>query len=388
MADRRLSSADSVHGPARRCAAWREYWSELRNRLLASPLFRRWSSRFPPTRPIARKRAQALFDLCSGFVYSQVLYACIQLRLLEILRKGPRRLDWLARELSLGEDRAAVLIDAAVALKLLEERGQERYGLGPLGAVMAGDLGIHAMIRHHSMFYDDLRDPVALLRDEPGRTRLAAYWPYVDPEAAANLDSAQVSAYSRLMADSQSLIAEEVLGAYSLRRHRCLLDVGGGTGAFLVAAAARWPHLQLRLFDLPAVVEQASIRMSAANLASRFKASGGSFFVDPLPRGADIVSSIRVIHDHDDDDALRLLRSIRNSLPSDGTLLLAEPMAGNGGTDKVARAYFGFYLLAMGRGRPRTPDEIGELLHKAGFTRHRLLTGAMPMQTRIVVAKL
>ena len=36
---------------------------------------------------------------------------------------------------------------------------------------------------------------------------------------------------------SQPLVADEVLDAYDLHGHRCLLDVGGGQGRFLLAAA-------------------------------------------------------------------------------------------------------------------------------------------------------
>ena len=61
----------------------------LRNRFLASPRFQRWASSFPLTRPIARRRARALFDLCAGFVYSQVLQACVRLRLFDALNRRP-----------------------------------------------------------------------------------------------------------------------------------------------------------------------------------------------------------------------------------------------------------------------------------------------------------
>ena len=47
------------------------------------------------------------------------------------------------------------------------------------------------------------------------------------------------------MAASQPLIADEVLDAYSFRRHRCLLDVGGGEGSFIAAAAGACPELAL-----------------------------------------------------------------------------------------------------------------------------------------------
>jgi len=366
--------------------AWRDIWSEWRNRLLASSRFHHWASRFPLTRPIARKRAQSLFDLCAGFVYSQVLLACVQLRLFEFLAAGPQSLATLTPKLSLTEDGATRLLDAAVALELAEKRGPELYGLGPLGAVIVANDGIEAMVRHHPMLYEDLLDPLPLLRGEAGPTRLGQYWPYAESQHASNLDSEQVSPYSELMAASQTLIAQEVLNTYSLRRHRCLLDVGGGGGAFLAAVAARWPDLRLMLFDLPAVVEQSETRLAQIEPQDRVRAVGGDFFSDPLPEGADIISLVRIIHDHDDADVLRLLQSIRRSLPRGGTLLLAEPMAGHSDTDRVAHAYFGFYLMAMGKGRARSPEEIGGLLQQAGFNRHRLLSNGMPLQTRVMVA--
>ena len=54
-----------------------------RDRVLASPRFQAWAAAMPLTRPIARKRARALFDLCAGFVYSQVLVACVRRELHE-----------------------------------------------------------------------------------------------------------------------------------------------------------------------------------------------------------------------------------------------------------------------------------------------------------------
>ena len=108
------------------------------------------------------------------------------------------------------------------------------------------------------------------------------------------------------------------------------------------------------LFDLPAVADRARTRFAAAGLSHRAEAIGGDFLSQSLPDGADIVSLVRVIHDHDDAAALALLRNVRRALPRDGTLLIAEPMADTAGAEAVGNAYFGFYLLAMGSGRPRT----------------------------------
>jgi demethylspheroidene O-methyltransferase len=63
---------------------------------------------------------------------------------------------------------------------------------------------------------------------------------------------------------NKPLFAQEVLASYPIHQHRCLLDVGGGEGVFLAAAATRAPALRLMLFDLPAVAERARARLTDA----------------------------------------------------------------------------------------------------------------------------
>lgn len=372
--------------PADAGRSLRERWCAWRDRQIASRAFQRWAARFPLTRPIAQRRASALFDLVAGFVYSQTLLACLRLRLFEILAEGPQTTAVLAPRLALGEDPCGRLLAAAASLGLVERRG-ERWGLGPLGAPLVGDVAITAMVEHHAALYADLRDPVALLRGEPGRSALAGYWPYAGADAPDALDGGRVGEYSALMSASQPMVADEVLDAYPLARHRCLLDVGGGEGRFLRAVASRAPHLQLMMFDLPAVADLARVRFAEHGLADRAQAHGGSFWSDPLPRGADIATLVRVCFDHDDAGVMKILRAVRQALPEDGTLLLAEPMSETPGAEAMGSAYFGFYLMAMGRGRPRSAEQHRALLEAAGFGQVRLLRNPMPLYTRVLAAR-
>ena len=189
-------------------------WRDARNRLLASPKFQHWAASFPLTRPIARHHAHALFDLCAGFVYSQVLMACVQLRLFEFLADGPRTGAELAEAMQLPADRTACLLRAAISLDLVEQRAGDRYALGVQGAALVGNRSVAAMVEHHAMLYDDLRDPVALLRGDAGSTALSAFWPYAASAAPQALAADHVRPYTSLMAKSQELIASDVLDAY------------------------------------------------------------------------------------------------------------------------------------------------------------------------------
>jgi demethylspheroidene O-methyltransferase len=367
---------------------WHEYWLGLRDRLLASPRFRSWAAAFPPTRWIARRRARALFDLCAGFVYSQVLLACVRLKVFDALRDGPLQLAELAARLSLAPAAAERLMLAACSLGLAERRGPGRYGLGELGASVVDHPAITAMVEHHELLYADLADPVALLRAGPGSTRLAQYWAYATSPAPQTLGREHVAAYSGLMSASQSWIAEEVLAAYSMRRHRHLLDVGGGAGTFLAAVARRWPHLRLALFDLPAVIECAGANLRRAGCADRISLHGGNFLSEALPSGADLVTLVRVLHDHEERKVTALLRAVHRALAPGGAVLIAEPMAGTAGAEVVGAAYFGFYLWAMGgQGEAREFNKIKELLESAGFRQVRLVSTRQPLQTGLVVAQ-
>ncbi len=399
LADGGIAPAETTHrelSSTLETRAWlpsvMDRWCELRNQVLASPKFQRWAARFPFTRRIARRRASTLFDLCTGFVYSQVLLCVVELRLLETLAERPLSIDEIARRTDLPAASSERLVHAAVALGLVEPRrpttmGVATYGLGQHGASFLGNPGVREMVLHHRLLYRDLVDPVALLRREgPPATELSRFWSYVGGPAGHE-QARDAASYSALMASSLSLIAEDILEAYPQRRHTSLLDVGGGEGAFLEAVSKSAPHLDLALFELPAVAQRARERLARAALFPPPRVVEGDVLRDPLPRGADLISLVRVIHDHDDPDALRILRAVRAALTSGGVVLVAEPMAGTKHVEAMGDAYFGFYLLAMGQGRPRTAARLREIMIEAGFAGVELRKTRRPLLSQLMIGR-
>ena len=120
-----------------------------RDRLLASPAFHRLASGFVLTRPVAQRRARQLFDLVAGFVYSQVLAACVHLDLFKRLSAGPMTLAALAdhrvririrggaESLNLATAAAVCLYESAFALRAsgaAAQQGGELSGRAGSGA--------------------------------------------------------------------------------------------------------------------------------------------------------------------------------------------------------------------------------------------------------------
>jgi demethylspheroidene O-methyltransferase len=164
------------------------------------------------------------------------------------------------------------------------------------------------------------------------------------------------------------------------------MDVGGGTGAFLAAAAVRNRTMQMVLFDLPAVVPGARSRFAGAGIAARVNIVPGSFRDDPLPRGADAISLVRVLYDHADETVAALLRAAHAALPAGGRLIVSEPMSGGAVPDAVTDTYFAFYTLAMGTGRTRSAERIAGMVARAGFQRVTTKAGPRPYITSVVLA--
>ncbi len=353
-----------------------------RNRILANPAFQKWASALWPLRRVARKHASHLFDLVAGFTYSQSLLAAVESDLLTLLAAGPSDVDAIAEHCDLSGEGALRLVRAAAALGLAEEVSPGWWMLGQQGAALQGNAGAQAMIRHHKLLYADLADPLALLRaDRKSETQLSRFWHYGSQE-----NGEKAGAYSSLMAVSQTMVAEQVLAAHDFSRYASVLDIGGGHGAFASALAADHCEIRLGIFDLPPVLEGTAQRLESEGLSSRVTLHPGDFFHTPLPGGYDCVTLNRILHDHDDDAALALLRSIRKALKPGARLVIAEPMAQTPGAQGMGDAYFGLYLWAMNSGRPRSIREIGAMLEASGFARWMPAPTRQPVIASVIVS--
>jgi demethylspheroidene O-methyltransferase len=357
-----------------------EIWRRWRNRLTADPRFIAFAQSFPLTRPIARKRSRQLFDLVAGFSYSQVLYSCVQLNLFERVGQSGQTITALSQTIDWEESKTLRLIKAAAALDLFELHG-DKVTFGIHGAALLGQPWIMRFIAHHNLFYDDLADPIGLLSGKNPAHHLKSFWDYTnDPKTKAD--------YTALMAASQAAVAAEILNAYDFSKHETVLDVGGGDGSFLRALGSKHPNIKRQLFDLPGVIDIAKVHPGNIGTA----AFPGHFTNDSLPEGADVVTLIRVAHDHDDDVVRLALRNIyqclRNGPARPSAFILAEQMSGNRDTAPVTDAYFNLYFAAMGQGRTRTPAELVEMAREAGFSRHRQLPTRNPLITSVLIFEL
>ena len=147
-----------------------------------------------------------------------------------------------------------------------------------------------------------------------------------------------------------------------------------------------YPKLEATVFDLPAVAPNATTRLRASKASDRLNFVPGSFRDDPLPEGANVISLIRVLYDHEDHTVVALLAKIFEALPKGAQLLVSEPMSGGTTPEIAGDVYFSFYCMAMQTGTVRSADRIGALCCDAGFTSVKTYPSRRPFVTTTLAA--
>jgi hypothetical protein len=151
---------------------------------------------------------------------------------------------------------------------------------------------------------------------------------------------------------------------------RRVCDVGGGTGALLGVLLARHPHLHGVLFDLEPVVARATAH-------DRLELVGGDAFAG-LPRGCDLYLFVNVIHDWDDEAAVRLLSGVPIAGAPGARALVVEAEHRPRPVDGIALRTDLLMLTVAPRGRERTTAGLRALGTAAGLrlaTTTRLASG-------------
>ncbi|HEX5064320.1 MAG TPA: methyltransferase [Kofleriaceae bacterium] len=120
------------------------------------------------------------------------------------------------------------------------------------------------------------------------------------------------------------------------------LDVGGGDGTVAAAVLRERSTLVGDVFNLADVAPLVAARARAAEVEPRLGFVAGDFLAGPLPRGYDVISFVRVLHDWPADVARSLLVNARDALAPGGRLVICEEFRDR---DRLAVQFFWTYFL-------------------------------------------
>ena len=175
--------------------------------------------------------------------------------------------------------------------------------------------------------------------------------------------------FNRAMARRADGQVAALVAGLDLADAETVVDVGGGRGAMLAGVLRAWPRLTGVVADRPEVADEADTALAEAGLADRAHGVGCDFF-SGVPSGADVYLLSNVLHDWDDADCVRILRTVRAAMDDESRLVVVEKLLGVPGRsagEERDLAFVDLHMLVMFGARERTLEEYDALLTEAGF---------------------
>lgn len=310
--------------------------------------------------------SQVLHRLINGYQVTQAIHVAAVLGVADRLVDGPRTSEDLAAATGTCPEPLYRLLRALASVGIVREEDGHRFALTELGDCLRSDApdslaGWAAYVgeSYHWQAWSALLHTVKTGENAFRHVHGTDVWTFRarNPELSANFDRAMTSL-------SRQFIGA-VLAAYDFGRFATIVDVGGGNGTFLAAILAAHPSTRGLLFDQPHVVAGARPILAAAGVGERCDVVGGDFF-ESVPAGGDAYLLKSVLHDWEDDECLRILRTCRQAMATGTTLLVIEYELGPPNENPPAKFRDLLMLVAPG-GRERTVEEYAALFAAGGF---------------------
>jgi SAM-dependent methyltransferase len=302
---------------------------------------------------------EPIFAVATGFMASKHLGVAVDVGLFEQLAGGPRTLDELAAQTGIPRRTLRIVADAMVALGFVEKT-DGRYRNGPVAATYLSGTGPA-----------ELRPTVRLLNR-------ISYAGWMKLEEAVRSGGTQAR-FGHFSEEEQQIFsagvegfttgpAQSLAATYDFGRHRRVLDLGGGTGSFLIPVLRRYGGLRATLFELPSVTPIARERLALDPATRGVDVVAGDMLSDPLPDGHDAVIVANVIHVFAPERNIALLRHIRAHVPAGARLLLIDLWTDPTHTHPVLAALMaGEFLVTAGEGDVYSEEEVREWLEQTGW---------------------
>jgi SAM-dependent methyltransferase len=318
-----------------------------------------------------------IFQVANGFMAAKHLFVANEVGLFEALGVAPATLDDLAHRTGIPRRTLRILADAMVALGFLKRQGDQYRNTPVSSTFLSGRTPTD--LRPALRYWNQLNYPRWTQLEAVVRTEQAVFGAFAFTPEEQQLYTEGVDAIT-------AGTARALATTYDFARHRRVLDLGGGTGSFLLAVLRQHPHVEATLFDVPAVAALARQRFAGSPVATRLQIVEGDFFTDLLPVDHDAILLANVCHNFLPERNRALLERVRACAPDGARLLLVDFWTDPTHTQPLTAALMaGAFLLVTGEGDVYSAEDVRDWLHATGWRmlEHSPLAGP----TSVIVAE-
>lgn len=319
-------------------------------------------------------------SLAHAYLLSSAIIAAADLGIADLLWKNPEQtVDQLSNTLKIDPRYLFRLLRYLVSHQIFAQNPNGTFSLNPEAAYLSDE---HPeSIRHALLVTPGLRwNAIGAIREAVTHGKPAfdllhgkTYFEYLaeNPEAEKKFNS-HMTTYTQ---EEDRLIAPLL----PLNKSHTVMDIGGGEGQFLNEILNHFSDIRGILFDLNNVISNKKIQHDW----KRWEALGGSFF-DALPKtNADSYVLKRVLHNWGDEDCIRILSNIRQTMKEGSSLFIIEGVVPEN-TSQHPSKDTDLFLMTLFPGSERTAKELEELAKQA----HLQITRTLATPTFLSIVEL
>lgn len=312
-----------------------------------------------------------LIETLQGFMAAKALTTVAELAIADHLADGPKTVVELAGASGSHPESLHRLLRALATQGIFREDESGRFANTPLSEPLRRD--VPGSIRDYALYvlhegnllaWNRLADVMRTGQPSFASANAKELFPYLAerPDLADRFD--------RAMTSMSFPVTQALASAHDFSQHRSIVDIGGGRGHVLAAILGRVPTLRGVLFDQSHVLARARALMTESGLLDRVELVEGDFF-DSAPRGHDAYLLKHIVHDWDDERALRILRNVRGAMPNDGTLLVIDAVIESGNRPQPAK-WLDLQMMVVLGGKERSEAQHAALFAQSGFRLDRV----------------
>lgn len=313
-----------------------------------------------------------LLEIATGHYRSKAMFVASNLGVFNILSNGPKTLEEISRELNIKARPASMLLNACVALNLLEKkvglysnsRTAEMYLVA--GKPQYLEPAFFKFDEHSYLLFDKLEK--AILSDSAQIPVENAEDPELLPSCMLIGNRADYRKFLSALDPIAEWPASVIASTFDFSKFKKLLDVGAGSGVYSAAIVKKHANIEAIAFDLPYPCEIGEEMVREKGLSARIRYYRGDYFKDDFPKGVDVALLSNVLHGYGLEKCNLLIKKVYDSLPCGGAIIISDLILDEDGCGPEIAVFMSFYfLLITEAGRNYTLSEYEAMLKNAGF---------------------
>jgi acetylserotonin N-methyltransferase len=306
-----------------------------------------------------------IWDLWLSMHYFPAITAADEIGLFACLGDGAQGLEELAAKINADPRALRIHLGLLAALGMVEKR------MGLYRATQVARSYLHpkspyywgAVLQSHSESlpaHDQLLDMLRLKKKSQTGASVEAW-------EAGELTLERARSIARFMHAHSLAAATAAARTAVFDGVTRLLDVGGGSGVFAIAAARSRPRMHATVLDIAAMCVAAEEYVAKAGVKN-VDSIAVDMFRDPWPDGYDGLFFSNIYHDWSEETCAELSAKAFAALPSGGRIVLHEQLMSDNYDGPATTASFSMLMLLRTRGRQYSLPELTAILDAAGFT--------------------